>query len=177
MSSHQLFSLSGLLFVLIALVPLILKYQKKNGKPALPPGPKGLPLVGNIFDFPVPGKAPFTHWIKHKDTFGPISSVTVMGQVLILLHDQEAANIIMGKKTQKTSSRPTLNFANICGYENYITSHKYDDKYRMHRKMIKQNIGSKGLVSQFESVQASETLQFVIQAMRYPDRLFELLAT
>lgn len=38
--------------------------------PPLPPGPKGLPLIGNITDLPPPGEVEARHWLKHKQLYG-----------------------------------------------------------------------------------------------------------
>ena len=43
--------------------------HKKSG-PSLPPGPKGLPFLGNINDLPGPGVLEYHHWAKHKDLYG-----------------------------------------------------------------------------------------------------------
>lgn len=36
----------------------------------LPPGPKGLPILGNLNDLPKPGQFEPRHWLKHKDLYG-----------------------------------------------------------------------------------------------------------
>jgi len=44
--------------------------SKNAGKPPLPPGPKGLPLLGNLNDLPKPGELEYKHWLKFKDEYG-----------------------------------------------------------------------------------------------------------
>lgn len=40
----------------------------------LPPGPKGLPGLGNVNDLPKPGVMEAHHWAKHKELYGTMSS-------------------------------------------------------------------------------------------------------
>ena len=40
-----------------------------NGRP-LPPGPKGIPILGNINDMPKPGTLECHHWLQHKELYG-----------------------------------------------------------------------------------------------------------
>ena len=40
-----------------------------NGLP-LPPGPKGVPFLGNINDMPKPGVLECHHWLQHKELYG-----------------------------------------------------------------------------------------------------------
>jgi hypothetical protein len=57
-------------------VAVVIKHfagKKKNGP--LPPGPKGLPLIGNILDLPTGKEHEWKHWLKHKDLYGRYSFV------------------------------------------------------------------------------------------------------
>lgn len=42
---------------------------KGAGRP-LPPGPKGIPIIGNINDMPKPGVLECHHWLQHKELYG-----------------------------------------------------------------------------------------------------------
>jgi len=42
---------------------------KGNGGP-LPPGPKGIPIFGNINDLPKPNEQAWQHWLQHKELYG-----------------------------------------------------------------------------------------------------------
>ena len=69
-----------------------------------PPGPTPLPLIGNLRDFPSDGDGlpDYEHWLKHKK-YGPISSVTAFGQTAVIIHDREAAQVILERMALKTS--------------------------------------------------------------------------
>lgn len=122
-------------------------FAKKAG-PRLPPGPKPLPIVGNIMDLPPKGVPEFQHWLKHKETYDLISSITVMGQTLVIIHDRHAAHDLMEKKSIKTSARPKSDFASsLCGLGEFVTMQQYDDKFRLYRKLIHQKPQLRGLMT------------------------------
>jgi hypothetical protein len=58
------------IFGIIALYALSrVRRSKGNGLP-LPPGPKGVPILGNVNDMPKPGVLEWHHWLAHKDLYG-----------------------------------------------------------------------------------------------------------
>ena len=75
----------------------------------LPPGPKPLPLIGNLFD--LPKDHDWVHWAKHRDVYGPISSVTVFNQTIIILNDLQAALDLFERRSNVYSNRPILTFS------------------------------------------------------------------
>jgi len=60
----------------VGLLAVIVLYMYSHLKPTrtstlrLPPGPKGLPILGNIHDLPKAGKLECHHWAEHKDLYG-----------------------------------------------------------------------------------------------------------
>ncbi|KAI2630045.1 putative cytochrome P450 oxidoreductase OrdA-like protein [Xylaria nigripes] len=100
-----LFTISfGLGIVCFAVI--LLRDRLNRPRLPLPPGPKGLPLVGNLYDFPKPGVSEAIHWSEHKKLYGPISSVTIWGQTVIIINDAQTATELLDKRSAKHSSRP-----------------------------------------------------------------------
>jgi hypothetical protein len=69
MASSTLFAL-GVGLILVFAVFRLFSYSSDAGRPPVPPGPKPLPLVGNLSDLPKPGEIEAQHWLKHKDSYG-----------------------------------------------------------------------------------------------------------
>ncbi|KAM0441988.1 hypothetical protein ACHAQK_004926, partial [Fusarium lateritium] len=92
-------------------VYLVLRAFQASKLPPLPPGPRRLPVLGNLRDLPPPGMLEATHWLKHKKLYGPISSVTVMGQTIVVINDARIAFELLDKRSIKYSSRPKMVFA------------------------------------------------------------------
>jgi hypothetical protein len=100
-----------LLFGFVAAYLINKFVNSKNHEHPLPPGPKGLPLLGNVNDLPKPGGGlEAHHWLKHKDEYGPISSITVLGQTFIIINDAQIALELLRDRAQH-SARPHMVFS------------------------------------------------------------------
>ncbi|KAF2119066.1 cytochrome P450 [Lophiotrema nucula] len=129
-------------------------FSRKDKQLPLPPGPSGLPLVGNIQDLPAPGAVEFQHWLRHKDLYGPISSVTVLGQTMIIIHDKDIALELMEKRASIHSGRPKMKFGfDLVGWINTMSSLQYGHTHRLYRKYAYQQLGSKAVVSKYWPLQ------------------------
>lgn len=60
----------AVLFGLALLYTLSRFRRSKYGNLPLPPGPRGIPILGNANDLPKPGMLECHHWLKHKDLYG-----------------------------------------------------------------------------------------------------------
>lgn len=78
----------------------------KRHKLPLPPGPKGIPILGNIRDMPKLEDREWLHWVKHKDKYGPISSLSVFGQTFVIVNDADIALKLLKDRAPNYSGRP-----------------------------------------------------------------------
>ncbi|RBA19920.1 hypothetical protein FPRO05_09220 [Fusarium proliferatum] len=150
------------------------KLGNASKRAPLPPGPKGLPLVGNLSDLPPPGVFEAHHWLKFKDIYGPISSITVMGQTIIIINNWELASQLLGKKSAKHSSRPKIMMAGeMVGWENSLGFSPYNNRFRTHRKNMARIIGSKRAAAKYDRLQEAEVAHFLLHVLDDPERFID----
>ncbi|KAL6793714.1 cytochrome P450 [Trichoderma sp. SZMC 28013] len=167
------FAIAQGIIVLIGILVYSLFFRKKREiLLPLPPGPKGLPIVGNIRDVPAPGQPEFEYWLTLKEKYGLISSTTILGQTQIFIHDQEAITELLEKSSLKTASRPQMNFLDLCGYNRWVSIMPYNNQHRFFRKIIHQQLGTKLLSNQYIDIQDVESKRFLLRALMDPTHLF-----
>lgn len=150
---------------------------RKHHAHNLPPGPRGLPILGNMRDFPPSGRPEYQHWIAHKDLYGPVSCVSVLGQTIVLIHDRDAAHELLTRTSSKSSDRPTSEFAtNLCGYGRLFVLRGDDRRFRRCRKMVHQHLGTATSASRFDEAQDAATRKYLLQVLNGPNSLFRHLA-
>ncbi len=92
---------------LLAIAFTIVKLLRVGLRPSgLPPGPRTLPLIGNLHLMPtVKPYKKFAEWGK---IYGPIYSLMVGSNPLIMLQSQKVAKDLLDKRGANYSSRPDL---------------------------------------------------------------------
>ncbi|CAK7234014.1 hypothetical protein SBRCBS47491_008806 [Sporothrix bragantina] len=169
---------SILLYVALGIAGYAIYSFAFKSKRTLPPGPKPLPFLGNILDFPPKDVPEFQHWLKHKDQYGGISSVTVMGMTLVLIHDKTAVQHLLEKTASKTSGRPMMTFANkLCGYESIVLCHGYNDTFKHYRKLLHHELGTKATAAKFQEAQGVEAKKQLVRILDHPQKLLEHFQT
>lgn len=98
----QYLSLSYLVFCAVATVVIYLRCSRLALP--LPPGPKGLPIIGNLFDRPLHHAwSTYTHW---SSVYGEIVSYKVLGHPVVVVNSGRVANELFEKRSNIYSDRP-----------------------------------------------------------------------
>ncbi|PYH85820.1 cytochrome P450 [Aspergillus uvarum CBS 121591] len=152
---------------------LLLRFisSTRRASAPLPPGPSPLPLVGNIRDLPSPDSPDWLHWLKHKDAYGPISTVSVLGQRLIILNDANLAIELLEKRSAIHSDRPKMPFAELAGWGDGLVILPYSSRFKAYRKSLHREIGSKASVARFNALQEVEVRRFLFRLINKPEDL------
>ncbi|KIO33200.1 hypothetical protein M407DRAFT_18053 [Tulasnella calospora MUT 4182] len=92
-------------FVIGTLLALILlsKYRVRSKLP-YPPGPRPLPLVGNLFQAPQSRYA--LTWTEFGNRYGPLTWLTFPGQNFLVINSIEAAKELLEKRGLNYQDRP-----------------------------------------------------------------------
>ncbi|KAJ5375711.1 hypothetical protein N7517_007717 [Penicillium concentricum] len=162
--------LLGILIVFGVGIVTTLRGRKQYPLP-LPPGPKQQPIIGNLKDLPTPDQQDWMHWLKHKELYGPISSLTVLGKHIIVLNDAKLAVQLLEKRSAIHSSRPKNMFTDMSGWQYVLGALINPDHVRKTRKHLYQEMGSKNSVARFNDTQTAEVSRFLVRVLDEPDKL------
>jgi hypothetical protein len=86
--------------------------RKTTSSLPLPPGPKPLPIIGNVHQAPKShGWRTYREWSKQ---YGPIVHVNMLGQPVIIVSTSEVAHELMAKRGAIFSDRPQIFVSTQC---------------------------------------------------------------
>ncbi|KAJ6530989.1 cytochrome P450 [Mycena vulgaris] len=138
----------------------------RNATLPLPPGPRGWPLVGNILDMPKSHAwKTFARW---GDIYGGIMSITLLGQPFIIVNDPDIATEILDKRGNMYADRPTLEMANMSGWDRALSSARYGPQFKEYRKLIGKVIGTRGSMVKFYPVEDYQANMFLKRVLENP---------
>ena len=72
----------------------------------LPPGPKGLPIIGNLWD--VPAEYPWLTYAKWTATYGDVFYLDTPGNPTVVINSAQAVTDLFEKRSGNYSDRPGM---------------------------------------------------------------------
>ncbi|KDQ53890.1 hypothetical protein JAAARDRAFT_38861 [Jaapia argillacea MUCL 33604] len=156
--------------VLLYITYLFLVKRPRNGIP-LPPGPPGLPLIGNLFDIPKGYM-----WLKfeeHCKTYGDVVTLRVFGKTIILVGSVEAASELLEKRSSTYSDRMRLPMlVELMGWGRTVTLMRYGPQWREYRRVVHQYFSQLAIVK-YQGIQARESRAFLRRLLEAPEDFYD----
>ncbi|KAH9168011.1 cytochrome P450 [Lactarius sanguifluus] len=153
-------------FLLIAGIGLIARLTQSYIR-NLPPGPRGLPLIGDVIHVANP------EWLaspKRKDEYGEMMYINALGTGMLIVNSQRVAVDLLEKRSIIYSSRP-----HYISVGDFMTNNlafgilPYGDLLRQFRRVAAE-IFSKSTVHHFHPIQSREALILALALMKSPSK-------
>ncbi|OSD07376.1 cytochrome P450 [Trametes coccinea BRFM310] len=154
-----LFASLPILFVIWSFV----RGRNRTRRQRLPPGPKPLPIVGNIFDL----MHMENQWTCFKDLctrYGDLVYFNILGQDVVIIGNHRLVNELLEKRSANTSDRP----------HSYVLplTMRYGQWWRNHRRAFWQILHPK-VVQGYREIQQGYTRRFLHKLIETPNHMKE----
>ncbi|KAL5520727.1 hypothetical protein ACEPAF_2729 [Sanghuangporus sanghuang] len=133
----------------------------------LPPGPKGLPLVGNIFDMP-----DSEEWEKAREwgeTYGDLVMVKIFGTRYFFVNSYEVALDLFEKRGNIYSTRPFNSMLELEEWIWFTVMMPYGDEHRKSRQQLHRYF-QQNAVSDYHEVQTMCTQKLLLGMLEDPTK-------
>ncbi|KAK1232043.1 hypothetical protein PQX77_004826 [Marasmius sp. AFHP31] len=140
---------------------------------SLPPGPKGLPILGNIRDIANRQDSLWITYCQWAQRFGDVFHLSVFGDHTIVLSSLEAVTELLEKRSQNYSDRPDMPMlVGLIGGDRQIAFMRYSDSWRLHRKTFHQSFQDSSLPAYYD-VQRDAVTELMGKLTTAPEGFFD----
>ncbi|KAF5316845.1 hypothetical protein D9758_017993 [Tetrapyrgos nigripes] len=122
-------------FILILSITLLIYYFSRRSALPKPPGPRGWPILGNIFENPVSHKQrKYKEW---GDKYGPIVRYSLFTDEIIVLNTRETATELLEKRSASSQDRPRqIMCGELMNWNKAMGLSRAGYQHRTYRKLV-----------------------------------------
>lgn len=155
----------ALIGTLLLLAIGLLAYSRFT-RPPFPPGPKPLPIIGNILD--ITTKELWLTAFKWARTYGPVTHIRIFNQSLVFLNTPKVVFDLLDRRGSIYSDKPHLIMAGeLCGCENMAAFTPYGDRARRQRKLMQKAFGP-AVIPRYHDLMQMESRPFLSRLVTSP---------
>ncbi|KZS90970.1 cytochrome P450 [Sistotremastrum niveocremeum HHB9708] len=126
----------GSLLVALCFCPIQLRRFRR--RPPYPPGPKGIPILGNALQ--IPTKAPWSQYRQWAEIYGDIFHLRILGQQVIVLSSLKVGMDLLHKRSAIYSDRPDMSLTrDHGGWKFNLGFEPYGEEFHLKRKILNQS--------------------------------------
>ncbi|EKM50710.1 uncharacterized protein PHACADRAFT_200649 [Phanerochaete carnosa HHB-10118-sp] len=157
-----------LTIVVLLLAGLVWTLYKSRRQVGLPPGPPGLPILGNALEFSMPNAyKTFAKWGKQ---YGPVIAVRAFSQTCIIVHSAPVAMNILTKSSGSTSFRIVRPITELYGLGRFLAHLQPNEEFKQSRQYTKMSLGSAAM-TEYEPEHELRALRLVRKLSGNPQNL------
>ncbi|KAF8882785.1 cytochrome P450 [Mucidula mucida] len=164
-------SATGSVLSLVAILIIGLWFKRK--RLPKPPGPPGLPIIGNLLDMPL-GVIGRSLGNGGKHTARPLISLSVGPTTVVVINTHEKAKEILDKKGTTYSSRPYLAMAgDLMGWQKSTGLLAYGPAFKQSRRQFHLELGTPSVIRAFWPQAEFHARKFLELCTDHPERLVD----
>ncbi|KAH9966199.1 cytochrome P450 [Lactifluus volemus] len=160
------------LFALVARIYVSSRARRRGGGLRYPPGPRGLPLFGNIFD--IPQYSPWETYTRWGKRYGDVTSVSVFGRLIVFVNSARAAKDLFERTGMRYMDRPVIPIIDMMGAHFNLAITRYSPKWRVERRIVDQCLRP-AVTATYHDMQTRKAHAFLGKVLRRPDKTMEHL--
>ncbi|PPQ95404.1 hypothetical protein CVT26_008250 [Gymnopilus dilepis] len=168
---HHVLTISFLLLIFC----VFLRYRSArcrlanpNGLP-YPPGPKGLPIVGNLFDLARSNDTNIYESLAKE--YGELVFLSAFGKSVLVLNSSEAANELFDKRSANYSDRAQSVMSNeLMGWDFSFGHMRYGEQWKKHRRVFHQQF-QQSVAQTYWPIQRREAHALLRRLLDSPENL------